>query len=48
MLDVMENRRRDRVVAAMGLSKDEVEHTSRLHEESDLTDFENMHSRYSY
>ena len=42
-----QNRRRDKMVAALGLSPAEAIHQGRLNAESDMTDYENIHFRYS-
>lgn len=42
-----ENKRRDKAIEAMGLTKQEAEHQGRLNAEMDMTDYENIHFRYS-
>ncbi|KAL4911474.1 hypothetical protein BDW74DRAFT_164934 [Aspergillus multicolor] len=45
---IWENKRRDRVVASMGLSEEECERLGRVNAEGDMTDRENIHFRYKY
>ncbi|EOO00485.1 putative mfs general substrate transporter protein [Phaeoacremonium minimum UCRPA7] len=45
---VWQNARRDRLVAAMGMTPEESLHQGSLNAESDMTDVENVHFRYSY
>ncbi|KAH8650025.1 major facilitator superfamily domain-containing protein [Xylariales sp. PMI_506] len=44
---VWQNKRRDRMETEMGLSKEQAEHQGRIYAESDMTDIENIHFRYS-
>ncbi|KAJ9156304.1 Major facilitator superfamily transporter [Pleurostoma richardsiae] len=44
---VWQNRRRDRLVREMGLSPEQSAHQGRINGESDMTDWENVHFRYS-
>ena len=46
--DVWQNARRDRMVAALGMTPEESVHQGSLNAESDMTDLENIHFRYSY
>lgn len=46
IVDVYENRRRDKVVAEVGMTQEEADHQGRLNAESDMTDVENIHFRY--
>lgn len=46
--DIWQNKRRARLVADMGLTPEESLHQGALNAESDMTDFENIHFRYSY
>ncbi|KAJ2973197.1 hypothetical protein NQ176_g6746 [Zarea fungicola] len=43
-----QNKRRDRLVAEMGLTPEESKHQGAVNAESDMTDYENVHFRYSY
>ncbi|KAJ4203428.1 hypothetical protein FSOLCH5_007733 [Fusarium solani] len=47
MYYVWQNRRRDKAVEEMGMTKEEAERQGRLNAESDMTDYENIHFRYS-
>ncbi|CAI7587773.1 unnamed protein product [Penicillium glandicola] len=44
---IWQNKRRDKVVADLGLTEEASAHQGRLNAESDMTDFENIHFRYS-
>ncbi|PYI25165.1 hypothetical protein BP00DRAFT_499705 [Aspergillus indologenus CBS 114.80] len=44
---IWQNARRDRLVAEMGLTKEQSLHLGRLNAEEDMTDWENVHFRYS-
>ncbi|RAH85568.1 major facilitator superfamily transporter [Aspergillus japonicus CBS 114.51] len=44
---IWQNTRRDRLVAEMGLTKEQSLHLGRLNAEEDMTDWENVHFRYS-
>jgi hypothetical protein len=46
--DIWENRRRDKLVAEMGLSEEECERAGRVNAEKDMTDRENVFFRYKY
>ncbi|KAL5048092.1 hypothetical protein BDW71DRAFT_213841 [Aspergillus fruticulosus] len=45
---IWENRRRDKIVAEMGLSEEECERAGRANAENDMTDRENVFFRYKY
>ncbi|KAL4738450.1 major facilitator superfamily transporter [Aspergillus similis] len=45
---IWENRRRDKLVAEMGLSEEECERAGRVNAEKDMTDRENVFFRYKY
>ncbi|WWD16928.1 hypothetical protein CI109_101360 [Kwoniella shandongensis] len=44
---VWQNNRRDKLVAAMGLTKEESEHQGRILAEDDVSDWSNVHFRYT-
>lgn len=46
-VDQWENRRRAALIADMGLTAEESLHQGRLNAESDMTDYENVHFKYS-
>lgn len=43
---VFMNRKRDRLVAEMGMTKEESDHQGRLNGEAGMTDLDNVHFRY--
>lgn len=45
--DIYQNKRRDRLVARMGMSAEEAEREGKINAEEDMTDVENLHFRYS-
>ncbi|WVQ85116.1 hypothetical protein IAT38_007281 [Cryptococcus sp. DSM 104549] len=44
---VYQNKRRDRMVAEMGMTKEESEHQGKLNAEADMSDWTNIHFRYT-
>lgn len=48
LADIWQNKRRDRIVAEMGISPEESKKLGQLNAESDMTDTENIHFRYQY
>jgi hypothetical protein len=46
-LDMWQNRRRSYFIQDMGLSEEESMHQGRLNAESDMTDWDNIHFKYS-
>lgn len=45
--DIMENKRRARIVKAMGMTLEESAQQGKINGESDMTDRQNIHFRYS-
>lgn len=45
---IWENRRRDKIIAAKGISEEEREKRGKVNAEADMTDRENIYFRYSY
>lgn len=45
--DIMENKRRAKMIEEMGMTPEESAHQGKINGESDMTDRQNIHFRYS-